>query len=124
MSSLLYSRYIPPSYAKVAPQHASTSTLAAPEATPSSLQNAPLGPTSIEQDSSQQASTSLTLSLPAKLLKRKRKKDDHLLDGQQPRPKRTKAHKLLLLKRDKSVNKAERLVSFFLWNYSRHSVVS
>jgi hypothetical protein len=124
MSSLLYSRYIPPSYAKVAPQHASTSTLAAPEATPSSLQNAPLGPTSIEQDSSQQASTSLTLSLPAKLLKRKRKKDDHLLDGQQPRPKRTKAHKSLLLKRDKSVNKAERLVSFFLWNYSRHSVVS
>lgn len=110
MSSILYSRYIPPKNSKVAFQYAD-SNLTTSETTPSLIQNAPLETTLFRQHSPELPSLQPTPSSPSKPLKRKHKDDVHLLDDQQPRSKRSKGHKSLLLKRNKSAKKSEILVS-------------
>jgi hypothetical protein len=115
MASNLYSRYIPPKNTKMVLQDASAGALAPSEATPTPIQNAPLEPISFRQHSPQQDSIQPTPSSSSKPLKRKHKDGDPLLGDQQPRPKRSKGHKSVLLKRDKSAKKSEKLVNSFFW---------
>jgi hypothetical protein len=115
MTSNLYSRYIPTKNTKTVLQDASTSALAPSEATPTQIQSAPLEPVSFRQHSPQQDSIQPMPSSSSKPLRRKHKDDDPRLDDQEPRPKRSKGHKSVLLKRDKSAKKSEKLVNLFFW---------
>lgn len=116
MASDHYSRYVPPKNTKKAFQAPSVSTLPASRGTSPVLQHTPLEHTSFQQRSHQQPPHRPTPQPSTNSEKRKHENDDHLLEDQ-PRPKKRKGkddisrHKALLLKREKSAKKSEKLVS-------------
>jgi len=116
MASDLYSRYMPPKNTKKSLQDLSIRTPPVLRGASSLLQHTPPDHTSLQQLSPQQPLDYPTPLPSSSSPKRRHENDEHLLDDQR-RPKKRKEkddisrHKALLLKREKSVKKSEKLVS-------------